>query len=61
MEYALTGLDYYLGKLVNCYIKLWLGTAKVTYAVTGMIDFLAEFYPVRLGTRLLQMSAIIVM
>ena len=36
-------LDYYLGKLVNCYIKLWLGTE------VNVLHFLlkSEFYPVR--------------
>ena len=36
-------LDYYLGKLVNCYIRLWLGTE------VNVLHFLlkSEFYPVR--------------
>ena len=36
-------LDYYLGKLVNCYIKLWFGTE------VNVLHFLfkSEFYPVR--------------
>ena len=36
-------LDYYLGKLVNCYIKLWFGTE------VNVLHFLfkSEFYPER--------------